>query len=171
MSAQPKPSYTDTDLALTRSPNPELRQLRATVTDDKVLLTGFVSSYYLKQLAQETVKPTAGTRRVVNQIKVGDRDPDEAGRGRQSGRRGKKGAKAVELPPPLPEEIHTEWNRFFHRLGRGEIDPEGQHSGQYVAFYDDRVIDYGPDPVTLREAVAALLGVHPERVVISYLDV
>jgi hypothetical protein len=56
--------------ALAASPQPELRRLLVTVTDDSVLIAGTVSCYYLKQLAQETVKPTADGRRVVNRVEV-----------------------------------------------------------------------------------------------------
>lgn len=56
--------------ALAASSQPELRRLHVTVTDDSVVIAGSVSCFYLKQMAQETVKPTAHGRRVVNRVEV-----------------------------------------------------------------------------------------------------
>lgn len=56
--------------ALTGSPQPELRRLKATETEDSVLIVGRVSSFYLKQLAQETAKSVSEGRRVVNRVIV-----------------------------------------------------------------------------------------------------
>jgi hypothetical protein len=39
-------------------------------TESKVVLTGRVTSYYLKQLAQETVLPVSGPRTLVNHVLV-----------------------------------------------------------------------------------------------------
>ncbi|WP_020471897.1 BON domain-containing protein [Zavarzinella formosa] len=47
-----------------------LRRLDVTETHDEVVITGHVSTYYLKQLAQETVRPALGGRRLRNQVKV-----------------------------------------------------------------------------------------------------
>jgi osmotically-inducible protein OsmY len=56
--------------ALTTSTLRQLRKLVVTATDHEVVITGQVSSYYLKQLAQEAVRPTLGDRRLVNQVEV-----------------------------------------------------------------------------------------------------
>ena len=56
--------------ALLKSSNPELRRVRVLETDDSVVLKGTVSCYYLKQLAQESVKVAAEGRRVVNLLEV-----------------------------------------------------------------------------------------------------
>jgi osmotically-inducible protein OsmY len=55
---------------LSQSPQPLLRRLRVVETDDEVVLQGIVPSYFLKQLAQETVRPIVGARQLVNQIEV-----------------------------------------------------------------------------------------------------
>jgi len=56
--------------ALRLSPLPALRRLSLEETDAAVVISGKVSSYYLKQLAQETVKPALGGRRLVNRVLV-----------------------------------------------------------------------------------------------------
>ena len=56
--------------ALRQSPIPALRKLSVEETDSAVVLCGAVSSYYLKQLAQETVRPALGQRRLCNRVVV-----------------------------------------------------------------------------------------------------
>jgi osmotically-inducible protein OsmY len=56
--------------ALQQSSHPALRMLAVEETDSTVVLSGRVSSYYLKQLAQETVMPLSGTRTLVNRVLV-----------------------------------------------------------------------------------------------------
>lgn len=55
---------------LTSSPLPQLRRLIVTVSDGEVVITGKVPSYYLKQLAQETLRPALGRRRLLNRVEV-----------------------------------------------------------------------------------------------------
>jgi hypothetical protein len=64
-----KPNNEPAD-ALTTSPLPQLRRLVVTVNEMEVVITGTVPTFYLKQLAQETVKPSSGPRRILNQVKV-----------------------------------------------------------------------------------------------------
>jgi len=61
---------TTTILALKRSPLPALRKLAVQETEDGVVISGSVNSYYLKQLAQETVMPLLGGRRLHNRVTV-----------------------------------------------------------------------------------------------------
>jgi hypothetical protein len=56
--------------ALRQSPIPALRKLRIEETDTELVLLGSVSSYYHKQLAQETVMPLLAGRGLVNRIAV-----------------------------------------------------------------------------------------------------
>ena len=58
------------DQVLRLSPIPALRKLRVEETDHNVVLSGSVSSYYLKQLAQETVMPILGSRELHNRVLV-----------------------------------------------------------------------------------------------------
>lgn len=48
----------------------ELRQLRCEFRDGTLSIYGHVSSYYLKQLAQELVRQIAGVDRIHNQLEV-----------------------------------------------------------------------------------------------------
>lgn len=50
--------------------NPALRGLSVRQSDAEVIISGCVSSYYLKQLAQEAVRPVLGGRRLVNRVTV-----------------------------------------------------------------------------------------------------
>ena len=56
--------------ALLKSSNPELRRLAVRESEDEVEITGRVSCYYLKQLAQETLRTAAAGRRIVNRVEV-----------------------------------------------------------------------------------------------------
>ena len=57
-------------LALRRSAIPALRKLSLEETDAVVVISGRVSSYYLKQLAQEAVMPVLGGRELRNRVAV-----------------------------------------------------------------------------------------------------
>lgn len=56
--------------ALLQSSHPVLRRITVEETEEKIVLTGRVRSYYLKQLAQETVMAVRGPRELVNQVSV-----------------------------------------------------------------------------------------------------
>ncbi len=56
--------------ALRRSPLPALRKLQLEETDGVVVIIGRVSSYYLKQLAQEAVMPALDGRELRNRVAV-----------------------------------------------------------------------------------------------------
>jgi len=56
--------------ALKRSLHPALRYLSVEETDDSLIISGRVNSYYLKQLAQETLMPVRGARQLVNRVNV-----------------------------------------------------------------------------------------------------
>ena len=55
---------------LAGSPLPEVRRLVVSATDDFVTLTGVVSTYYFKQVAQETVRSGVRNRRLLNRVVV-----------------------------------------------------------------------------------------------------
>jgi hypothetical protein len=60
---------------LKQSPLPALRQLRVSETDTEIVIHGVVSSFYLKQLAQETVRPVQYGRRLHNRVIVSRNQP------------------------------------------------------------------------------------------------
>jgi len=64
------PSTSELVSTLKQSPLPDLRRLQVEETEFEVILTGVVTSYYLKQLAQETVRPALGQRRLRNRVVV-----------------------------------------------------------------------------------------------------
>src|SRR5258708_3141116 len=55
---------------LRQSPIRALRMLDVQETDSGVVISGKVSSYYLKQLAQETILPLLDHRSLVNRVTV-----------------------------------------------------------------------------------------------------
>jgi hypothetical protein len=56
--------------ALRQSPIPALRRLSVQEADAVIVITGTVNSYYLKQLAQETLMPLRAGRKVDNRVLV-----------------------------------------------------------------------------------------------------
>lgn len=56
--------------ALKQSSHPALRQLRIEETDGSLIISGRVSTYYLKQLAQETIMSVRRDLALVNQVTV-----------------------------------------------------------------------------------------------------
>src|SRR5262245_8896883 len=56
--------------ALKQSAHPALRFLHVEESGEMIIITGRVSSYYLKQLAQETVMPVRGSLELVNRVHV-----------------------------------------------------------------------------------------------------
>jgi hypothetical protein len=68
------PTLATPQSALACSPMPELRRLTVFACSQQIRITGTVSTYYLKQLAQEAVRSTADGRKIVNQVLVASRD-------------------------------------------------------------------------------------------------
>ena len=58
---------------LRRSSHPGLRHVSCENAGNVLVLHGRVSSYYLKQLAQELVRAIAGSRQIVNMVEVAAR--------------------------------------------------------------------------------------------------
>lgn len=55
---------------LRQSPHPLLRGLKVEETDGEIVISGTLPSYYLKQMAQETLRPVLEGRRLENRISV-----------------------------------------------------------------------------------------------------
>jgi osmotically-inducible protein OsmY len=56
--------------ALTRQQYLVGRKVRYQITDEEVVLTGRVDTYFQKQMAQETLRRIAGVSRIVNDLEV-----------------------------------------------------------------------------------------------------
>ncbi len=52
------------------NPVNDLRLLNVTESDSEIVISGIVSSYYLKQMAQEAIRPALGGRRLRNTVLV-----------------------------------------------------------------------------------------------------
>lgn len=57
--------------ALQESPIYDLRHLQVERQNETLLISGRVSTFYHKQLAQEVVRAVSGRTRVVNSVEVG----------------------------------------------------------------------------------------------------
>src|SRR3954451_3837485 len=66
----PPPIPSQADLALKNSSYPALRRLSVEGEENALVIWGKVSSYFLKQLAQETVIPVRGQLRLINRVDV-----------------------------------------------------------------------------------------------------
>lgn len=55
---------------LRQSSQPLLRRLNVYESTEEVILAGTLPSYFLKQVAQETIRPVLGRRRLLNRIEV-----------------------------------------------------------------------------------------------------
>jgi hypothetical protein len=55
---------------LHQSSHPALRELSVEESDVVIVISGVVTSYYLKQLAQETLRPIRGRRQLENRVIV-----------------------------------------------------------------------------------------------------
>jgi len=58
---------------LSQSRYPQVREVDISLTSKGVVLTGTVSSFYMKQMAQETLRSLNGDHRICNELKVADR--------------------------------------------------------------------------------------------------
>jgi hypothetical protein len=56
--------------ALQQSSHPALRDLAVEESESAIVISGIVTSYYLKQLAQEALRPIRGRRELVNRVLV-----------------------------------------------------------------------------------------------------
>lgn len=52
------------------NPVNDLRRLEVMESDSEVIITGIVTSYYLKQMAQEAIRPAVNGRRLRNRVIV-----------------------------------------------------------------------------------------------------
>jgi len=55
---------------LRENPVADIRRLDIAETENEVVLSGIVTSYYLKQMAQETIRPALAGRQLKNRLLV-----------------------------------------------------------------------------------------------------
>ena len=55
---------------LRECPVNDLRRLEVSETDSEIVVSGIVTSYYLKQMAQETLRPALAGRKLRNRVIV-----------------------------------------------------------------------------------------------------
>ncbi|MCI0705656.1 MAG: hypothetical protein L0241_31740 [Planctomycetia bacterium] len=70
---------------------------------------------------------------------------------------------------PTWEEVKPDWQWVHGRMEAGTLDPEGKWSDRHIAVYQGQVIGSDTNPLRLRLTKARELGIHPERLVITYL--
>ena len=71
--------FREAESALRASPILALRELAVELADQQLLLSGTVTCFYHKQLAQEVVRSVADGMRVVNRVKVVERNTGSGG--------------------------------------------------------------------------------------------
>lgn len=64
------PPESSAKYALKQNGHPAVRHLFVEETDQAVIVSGRVSCYYYKQLAQEVLMPIIGLRKLINQVTV-----------------------------------------------------------------------------------------------------
>jgi hypothetical protein len=55
---------------LRENPVSDLRRIEVSESEHEIILSGIVTSYYLKQMAQETIRPALAGRRLKNRLLV-----------------------------------------------------------------------------------------------------
>ncbi|WP_020471243.1 BON domain-containing protein [Zavarzinella formosa] len=55
---------------LRENPVADLRRIDIAESEQEIVLSGIVTSYYLKQMAQETIRPVLAGRRLKNRLLV-----------------------------------------------------------------------------------------------------
>jgi putative toxin-antitoxin system antitoxin component (TIGR02293 family) len=80
---------------LSGSPIPEIRKLEVTETSKEVVITGRVSSFYIRQLAQESIRSMIAGRRLRNQVTVStDKSPGVT--------------ELIGVPPEAKKDLHDD---------------------------------------------------------------
>jgi hypothetical protein len=85
--------------------------------------------------------------------------------------------RATEAPsPPRPsaadavslDDVLADWRWVFASTHAGQFE---QYRGQHIAVVGRRVLASDTDPMRLRQTVAEQYHVHPERIVIDYVEI
>jgi|GEM_PF-6898767 len=76
---------------------------------------------------------------------------------------------AKQFPVPTWEEVKPDWQWVHGRMEDATLDPDGKWSDRHIAVYQNQVVGHDTNPLRLRLMKARELGIHPERLVITYL--
>jgi hypothetical protein len=74
-----------------------------------------------------------------------------------------------QFPPPSWEEVVPEWKWIHGLMADPASDLGTRHGGKWVAVYHQQIVGADYDPLALRIAKSRELGVHPERLVVTYV--
>ena len=75
----------------------------------------------------------------------------------------------AQFPTPTWDEVLEEWKWVHGHMADGTLDPQGRWCDRHVAVYNRQVVGADTNPLRLRVQKARELGIHPERLVITYL--
>lgn len=73
----------------------------------------------------------------------------------------------ARLPAPDPDAIRADCRWLDARWGTEELAP---YRGEHVAVLDGAVVGHSADPLALQRDVARARNVHPQRLVVAYVD-
>ena len=75
-----------------------------------------------------------------------------------------------QFPSPTWEEVMPEWKWIRGLMGSGTFDPGNHYAGRWIAVYRQQIIGQGINPLLLEVTKARELGIHPERLVLTYVN-
>jgi hypothetical protein len=77
---------------------------------------------------------------------------------------------AARHPEPTWEDVKPDWQWVRGEMENGSLFcPDDPDDNYYAAVYQCRIVGTGPDPLQLQIEKAREFGVHPERIVVTYV--
>jgi hypothetical protein len=73
-------------------------------------------------------------------------------------------------PAPTLDDVRPEWLWVREHMEDGSIDPDNRYAGLHVAVYQQRVVGADTNPSRLRVRLSRELNIHPERLVVVFLN-
>lgn len=71
-------------------------------------------------------------------------------------------------PPPALDEVIAEWKWIHAEMAKGTLGEDTPYWNRWLAVYQHRVIGADYEPLGLRIAKSRELGIHPERMILTY---
>ena len=75
-----------------------------------------------------------------------------------------------QFPPPTWDEVKPEWKWIHGLMADAYSGLWDRYGGQWVVVYQQQIIAHGLDPLELEVTKARELGIHPERLVVTYVN-